>query len=222
MKKIMIVFLGVCLLVLGITFPNKTVEKEVVREVKAEVMDAINPLEIYQDEYNNQDIVGLLSINNLFNKEIIVQGSDNDYYLEHDLVGNYFSGGSLFVDYRIDLDNTNKIIIYGHSSSRIDIPFSKLQNYLDEDFFDNNMDIVLTTKDGTINYRVFSVMLLDEDYFYTRLYFDKDSWIEHLKEYQEKSLYKNNVTINEESKLLVLQTCSQQYKGKYVVIAAIG
>ena len=80
----------------------------------------------------------------------------------------------------------------------------------------------MTTKDGTSDYKVFSVMLLDDDYFYTRLSFSDDEWLEHLEEYQDKSLYKNDVTFNSNSKLLVLQTCSQQYKGKYVVIAAIG
>ena len=222
MKKITLIVFALCFLVLGMSFREKTIEREVIEDSKARVMDNINPVKVYQDKYNNDDIVGIVSINNLLENELIVQGNDNEYYLEHDLLGNYFSGGSLFVDYRINLDDTKKIIVYGHSSSRIDIPFSKLQQYLDKEFFYENPDITLTTKNGTDNYKIFSVMLLDNDYFYTRLSFDDKTWLEHLKEYQDKSLYKTDFTFNKDSKLLVLQTCSQQYKGKYVVIAAIG
>ena len=221
MKKITLIILTVCFLMIGMSFREKTIKREVIEEVKAEVIDVENPIQFYQNKYQNDDIVGLISISNLFEDEIIVQTSDNAYYLEHDLSGNYFSGGSLFVDYRIDLENTNKIIIYGHSSSRIDIPFSRLQKYLEESYFAENNVINLTTKEGTYSYKIFSVMLLDNDYFYTRLSFDDKTWLEHLKEYQDQSLYKINYTFSNDSDLLVLQTCSQEYEGKYVVIAAI-
>ena len=64
-----------------------------------------------------------------------MQTTDNEFYMNHNNKKEEFIGGSLFVDYRINLNSTRKIIIYGHSSSTVDIPFTKLLGYKKQDFF---------------------------------------------------------------------------------------
>ena len=44
----------------------------------------------------------------------VVQGSDNDFYLNHDFNKNYLPAGSIFLDYRNDFETDYNTVIYGH------------------------------------------------------------------------------------------------------------
>ena len=54
---------------------------------------------------------------------------------------------------------------------------------------------------------------------------DEEHWLEHLKYLQDKSLYKLDINLNKDDKILILQTCSflkkyQNYQEKYLIIVA--
>ena len=63
-------------------------------------------------------------------------------------------------------------------------------------------------------------MLLKEDYFYTRLVFSDEKFKSHLEELKKKSIYDTGINIDETNKILILQTCSQDEDGQYLVIGA--
>ena len=65
-----------------------------------------------------------------------------------------------------------------------------------------------------------SDFILKEDYFYTRLEFTDETFIKHLEELKEKSIYDTGINIDKTNKLLILQTCSQDEDGLYLVIGA--
>ena len=53
-----------------------------------------------------------------FVDNVVVQGDDNEYYLDHNLNGDYSKTGTVFADYRekITAENTPaNIILYGHN-----------------------------------------------------------------------------------------------------------
>ena len=68
-----------------------------------------NYYEIYfnrlETKYNNQDIIGVIEVENTNISEVIVKGEDNEYYLTHDLKNNYDIYGTVFMDYRNDLND---------------------------------------------------------------------------------------------------------------------
>ena len=72
----------------------------------------INTTATVKEEEKNQDEKLTLSINDLIQNEKVMQTTDNEFYMNHNNKKEKFIGGSLFVDYRIDLNNTRKIIIY--------------------------------------------------------------------------------------------------------------
>ena len=92
--------------------------------------------------------------------------------------------------------------------------------YKKQDFFLKHQDIELNYKDKKEIYQVFTVMLLKEDYFYTRLEFTDETFIKHLEELKEKSIYDTGINIDKTNKLLILQTCSQDEDRLYLVIGA--
>lgn len=215
-KKIAVVSIIICLLVIMI--PSKE-EKQIVDNKQQEIKsEEITTTPVVNQENTDQKFT--LSINNLITKEPVMQTTDNEFYMNHNNKKEEFIGGSLFVDYRINLNSTRKIIIYGHSSSTVDIPFNKLLGYKKQDFFLNHQEIELDYKDKQETYQVFTVMLLKEDYFYTRLEFTDETFIKHLEELKKKSIYDTGINIDKTNKILILQTCSQDEDGLYLVIGA--
>ena len=215
-KKIAVVSIIICLLIIMI--PSKE-EKQIVDNKQQEIKsEEITTTPVVNQE--NKDQKFTLSITSLITKEPVMQTTDNEFYMNHNNKKEEFIGGSLFVDYRVNLNSTRKIIIYGHSSSTVDIPFTKLLGYKKQDFFLKHQDIELNYKDKKEIYQVFTVMLLKEDYFYTRLEFTDEAFIKHLEELKEKSIYDTGINIDKTNKLLILQTCSQDEDGLYLVIGA--
>ena len=97
-------------------------------------------------EYKNNDIIAQLEIPSVHIKEPIVKTNDNDFYLTHDLHKKESKIGAAFIDYRTDnMETAKQINIYGHNSVSYDVPFKELENYEDEEFFNNNPNIILRT-----------------------------------------------------------------------------
>ncbi len=218
-KKVAVVSIIICLLIIMI--PDRVKETPQVEKQATNVQATdINTTATVKEEEKNLDEKLTLSINNLIQNEKVMQTTDNEFYMNHNNKKEEFIGGSLFVDYRIDLNNTRKIIIYGHSSSTVDIPFTKLLGYKNQSFLTIHPNIELTYPDKKEIYQIFTVMLLKEDYFYTRLAFSDEKFKSHLEELKKKSIYDTGINIDETNKILILQTCSQDEDGQYLVIGA--
>ena len=218
-KKVAVVSIIICLLIIMI--PDRVKETPQVEKQATNVQATdINTTATVKEEEKNQDEKLTLSINDLIQNEKVMQTTDNEFYMNHNNQKENFIGGSLFVDYRINLANTRKIIIYGHSSSTVDIPFTKLLGYKKQSFLISHPNIELTYKDKKEIYQIFTIMLLKEDYFYTRLALDNEKFIKHLEELKKKSIYDIGINIENTNKILILQTCSQDEDGQYLVIGA--
>lgn len=176
----------------------------------------------YQNLYNNKDIVGTIKIENTSIDEVIVQGNDNSYYLNHLPNKKINSQGSLMVDYRVDLENGNRVIIYGHNSRTRNTTFKNLEKYLDEDFFKENKKIELETLYGNYTYEIFSVMITSDDTIYRKLDFkNDDELIKNYETIRDLSIYDSNISFAASDELLVLQTCIyNQSKGNLLVVSA--
>lgn len=156
----------------------------------------------------------IVSIPNTNLLEPVVQADDNSFYLEHNLSLEKDGIGATFLDYRIDMDhNPKKILIFGHNSKNITLPFQILEEYENFSYFETHPIIQLETKNGTSSYEIFSAFVETENWDYMNLKFDsEEKWYEHLKSLKERSLYETNVTISKEDDILILQTCSENPK----------
>ncbi len=196
---------------------------EVVEEKKNKISDELNindRYDQYKKEFNNNDIIGRLIINSLDIDNLLVQTTNNDYYLRRLLDGTYNVMGSMFVDYRSDIESGRQINIYGHNSDIYDLPFKKLLNYLDRDFFLNNRKVVLETLNGTKTFEIFSVKVITDDIEHTEILFDNDAdFNEHIKRLRSNSLYDSLDEVSGTDQILVLQTCLlDNALGKYLII----
>lgn len=177
-----------------------------------------------RNEYDNDDIKGILEIENTDYIVPVLQGSDNDYYLNHDAYGKDNYMGAIYLDYRVDIDSSRKLLIYGHNSSNIDMPFKILEEYYDKDYYDNHKYVDITTSITKKRYEIFSVYIETSDFTYMNINFSSDyEYLNHLKKLKSKSMYDTGIEVSSDDEILILQTCSEHkdyrnYEKKYLLI----
>lgn len=176
-------------------------------------------------KYPNLDIVGLIRIPGTDLNEVVVQGTDNDYYLNHDMFKSQNRAGATFLDYRIT-DESRKKIIYSHNSDTLDVPFKELENYYDYEYYLEHPLIEYVDDTKTTRYKIFSVFIETSDWSYVNLNFtSNEEYLEHINKLKEKSLYDTGITLSETDNILILQTCSHHkdyagYPNKYLLVIA--
>lgn len=184
------------------TDPSENYESKVVDEL--------------QKTYQNNEIVGLLEIPNSDFRRVITKGSDNDKYLTYNAYGVRDNIGNPYLDYRVNIGTDDKLLIYGHNAKTTDAPFKYLDNYYDYEFFKDHKYITISTNDKKLTYEVFSVYVETEDWSYYRdiKFNSKDDWLRHLNKLKNKSIYDTSVSVNENDRILILQTCSTKSEYK--------
>ena len=139
MNKRIIPILLLSIAIVLITFNHQDSNKNITKvttkkEIKETEEPQINRVEELRKIYQNNDIIGNLEIEGIGIDEPILQSKDNEYYLTHDNYGNYDKYGSIYLDYRCNI-NSKKLLIFGHSSTKIDTPFNNLENYYEETYY---------------------------------------------------------------------------------------
>ncbi len=226
--------LAILVLVIGLFFVQRSfnqvnvdaTDPETVAVIDNSVKNNTSVISDLQSYYNNKEIVGLLNIDNTDKNIVVVQGQDNKEYLNKDLYKNYDKNGTPFLDYRVDINNDNKLLIYGHNSNKEKIPFTILENYYDIEYFKNHQFISLITDEQLIRYQIFSIFVETDDWSYMKIKFaDEDDWLSHLQKLKNKSMYETGVSVNKDDQILILQTCSHKkeyanYNYKYLLVIA--
>ena len=157
-----------------------------VTEIRQPTKETIDYKKIIDDlrvAYNNNDVIGKLTIEGTDIDEAIMQSSDNDFYLRHTEYGAYQQEGSIYADFRTNLDS-RKVLIFGHSSPNWQVPFNELERYYEKDFYDSHKYIKVTTENGQNTYLIFSVFVETSDFTYMNLNITNDTYNKHLKKYK--------------------------------------
>lgn len=199
---------------------NKVVAEEVSYE-KTEEDNAVTDVNYeYNANYSNNysyssGISGnSIIINNQLYSSLMYDNGSN-FYLDHDMYGNYDGRGVPYIDYRTNF-NTRKTIIYAHSSPGGNGPFQVLQNYhYNPGYYYNNRYITINYEGNSYTYEIFSVYVsvADNDYsdgleYYYRTNYDDEDWAEAIQRYRNNSEYDTGVSVSSSDKILILQTCS--------------
>ena len=169
------------------------------------------------DKY--EDYRGWIKIDNTNINYPIVQGKDNSFYLDKDINKNYLSSGSIFMNYLNHGFNDENTVLFGHHM-RNKTMFAQLKKYKEKEFFYGNNDIEIEIKDGkTLKYKVFSAYVTDaKDNYITTNFADKTKYKEFLERIKNKSIYKPNIDVNEDDKIITLSTCSYEFNDARMVV----
>ncbi len=222
--KYLLVLLIIPITLLLINFNDTNKINKENKEIKKITQEKENSTEALRKKFNNNDIVGSISLDGLNINEAILHYSDNDYYLTHDNYGNYDKYGSVYMDFRCNKDS-KKVLIFGHNYYNSDTPFSKLENYYEKSFYDKNPYINIILENEKRKYQIFSVYVETKDFTYMNLKIDENKYNEDLIKYKSKSFYETGVSVSNNDDILILQTCSnnpkyKKFKNKFLLIIA--
>jgi len=169
----------------------------------------------------NPDVIGRIVIEGIGLDYPIVQGKDNSYYLTHTAERKPDERGALFLDYRINGDFSDfKSIIYGHHKSNGEM-FGKLKHLRRQETFDEVAEGVLYTPERTYRLEIFaSALTLATSEFYHFVFLTPGSREEHLAALLEQLVCYRDLGVTAEDRLLVLSTCSYEFKNARTVILA--
>jgi len=170
----------------------------------------------------NEDTIGWITIDGTEIDYPILQTSDNSYYLTHACSGKKAKCGSIFMDYHNASDFSNQhTIIYGHNMKNGSM-FHDLNEYIDQDFFEEHIYIKTYSPNTYRKWVVFSTYSTEPNFNYLQTAFASteeyanflDSIIAH------SEISNENVDITMEDKILTLSTCSEHLEGGRRVVHA--
>lgn len=240
--KILLILILLCSITLIIKI-KYTENKE--NKIQREISQLLNTIEIPEEDITNEKTERQLKIEKLqeSNKDIIgwieivgtninypvLQGEDNDYYLNHEYSHKKISSGSIFLDkdYNFNIPSAN-LLIYGHRNKE-GLMFEDLIKYKKEDYYNDHKQIRFTTKNQDMTFEIIAA-------FNSKVYYQNETNVfryynfvntNSQKEYEDyinncknASLYDTGKTAIYGEKLLTLSTCDYSQKnGRFAVVA---
>lgn len=140
----------------------------------------------------------------------IVQGKDNDFYLNHDFNKKESSSGAIFMDYKNNIDKDKNIIIYGHNMKNKSM-FQNLMKFKDEEFWKENKEIILTIDGKRYKYEIFSSYISNaEDIDLKTNFKNDDEYLKYIDDIKKKSIFHRDIDIKSDDRIITLSTCSYE------------
>ncbi|MCP1101966.1 sortase B [Aequitasia blattaphilus] len=162
----------------------------------------------------NVDIVGWIYIPGTGIDYPICQGTDNEYYLNHDFTKAFNPLGAIYMDFKEAADFSGlHTLVYGHYVNESQL-FGELSKYNDPAFGKEHSSIYIYTPKQAIRYQIFSVETISSNNEIYNIQFKeetKEKYKEWIKDSIENALYKETVIPTETDKTLTLSTCTSEY-----------
>lgn len=157
----------------------------------------------------NEDTYGWIVVEGTNINYPIVQGDDNEYYLDHAFTGDYLPIGSVYADYRCNtsINKNYNTVFYAHNITS-GAMFHDVTEFFKDDVFENTK-IVIYTFDGKFVYEPFAIYesRYDNNYFKTGFtsFDDFKAFTDKIKEDATKV---KDVEFTFSDRIITLSTCT--------------
>lgn len=169
----------------------------------------------------NPDIVGWIYIEDTTISYPVVQGEDNEYYLNHLFEGGTNKAGCVFLDAncREDFSGQNNVL-YGHHLKNGSM-FTGIRKYRDQSYYDAHPKGLLLTPESAYEICFFSGYVASTMESAWKLSFSAEDYDYWLEEIGNKSLFKAIAKPVAEDEILTLSTCSYEFTEARFVLHGI-
>lgn len=172
----------------------------------------------------NPDVIGWIEIPDTELSYPIVQGKDNQYYLNRTWDKKRSSAGSVFMDCNSSaaLDQFHAIL-YGHRMTDQSM-FGTLRNYRDPDFWPEHPSLYVATAAGVYRYDIFSAQEADITGVVYRLDIEESGLEEEFVQYcTDNAVVNTALELTAEDRFLTLSTCTGYgHATRWVVHGVLG
>lgn len=171
----------------------------------------------------NPEVFGWLTVYGTKIDYPVTQADDNDKYINTNARGEFYLGGSIFLDYRNkqDFSDLNNII-YGHHLEEQKM-FGGLDNFEEESYFEEHRYGKLYY-DGKWHGLEFFAFVFADAYDQTiyNVDLEDDDSEEYLSYIEEEAMYFRQLEFDEADRFVELSTCvSDETNGRFVLIGRI-
>lgn len=189
---------------------NDALPKEDSRGLKEEKENVIHN-SIQRLMQSNEEMIGWIAFEHPDINYPVMQGEDNEYYLNHTFQGEKNPSGSIFADAINSSDwNDAHTIVYGHNMKNLSM-FGSLRSYKRKDFYGGNEYFSIYTDRMTYVYQIFSCYEVPEDSDVYTVWYTADENFEKLVDrMKQQSYYDTGVEVSGEDKIITLSTCSTE------------
>lgn len=175
-------------------------------------------------EERNGDIIGWITVDGTEIEYPILKSRDNADYLLIDVDGNENVNGSIFMDManRTNYSDRNTVI-YGHNMKNGSM-FAQLHNFEDEDFFNENREIKVYTRNGMRVYEIVAAYLTNDDnILYANDFTDDEVWLNYIEDMLNND--DGNVLDTEiglDDRIITLSTCQRgEAENRFLVVGVL-
>ena len=171
--------------------------------------DALRSMDFTALREVNGDVLGWIVIPGTVVSYPLLQGSDNDYYLNHTWRGTRSAVGAIFLEYQNsgDLSDFNTIV-YGHRM-RNGSMFASLKYYERQSYWAQHPCVYITDDRGSYTYEIFAAYEVSTEGETYRLGFSGDAAKQAFLDYcVAQSVIDTGITPTIYDKILTLSTCT--------------
>lgn len=179
-------------------------------EIDFEELAAINP-----------DIVAWITVIGTNINYPVVQGDDNDYYLNRTFEKRSNGAGCLFLDYSNDgYFGDKNSIIYGHNMNNKTM-FNNLTLFKRKDFFEKHGGkVMIYTPDKTYRLQICTVFITNDWLFNIPHFSNERDFEDYLSAARSRRLYDTGVEVTAGDRIVTLSTCTYEYNDARFVVQA--
>lgn len=171
----------------------------------------------------NSDVVGWILIENTNINYPIVQGRDNEYYVDHLVNGQKNAAGSIFMDFRNEADFTDKnTVIYGHNMKNKTM-FAHINEYRTQQSYEKRTMGKLMTPNGNFQFQIIAGYVASLDDNAWQLDFeDEEEFQAWLESAVKKSFFDSGYEPDPNHRIITLSTCAYDFdEARYILICRI-
>lgn len=150
----------------------------------------------------------------------VVQGKDNQEYLDKTISGYPNTYGAIFLNVSNNKDMTDKnSIIYGHRMNSKSM-FGKMEEYQEEEFYKSYPYFYIYTPDGKeLKYQIFAVGEVNDTSDAYQTAFENDEAFQSFLTFsKEHSFYDTGVEVPSGAKVVTLSTCTKANNEERLIV----
>lgn len=155
--------------------PLETTQQEIIEETEEVVEEYQSPIDFEELRLTNEDVIGWIRIPDTNIDYPIVQTSNNEYYLDHDLYKEISKYGAIYLDYESEVNFIGyNNVLYGHNMKNGSM-FRDVVKYKEEDFFKSHQYFEIYTPERTIYLKAVSCYYDEAKTVYRKMEFADDN-----------------------------------------------
>lgn len=228
--SVFVLTLVVSTILVGVFFMQGSSHSDLLASAKETFYSTDSKAALRQLSQQNSEIIGWLKINGTQIDAAVCQGRDDEFYIDHNQLGEESRYGALFVQAGDDYKRSNEdknVVIFGNNM-KDGTMFGELSKYRNINFYKSSPTFSFYYGDKCETYAVFSVMLISsasddagQVYKPYKSYFANDQeFNEWITETKARSMINTSLNVENGDEMLTLVTLADDFEGARFVVMA--